>query len=316
MKSKYLKNTLAIGFSIALILGSAGCGSTTQEETASKKENKVAESETSDKNDETVSNAESVESKDEETYDGEVTKIYAVTMASPRPFTFYGDDGELQGHDIELVNAVFDKLPQYELVMEISDYAGLFAGIDSDKYQILVNNCSMNEERKEKYLFTDPILQNARLIVANKDVDLGDDDTVSLDQLAGLSYVGSSGIGHTTTMEDYNKANPEHQIDIRYSDDDVALQIQSVNDGKFDFTCIDAPMFDGYYNPEFQYDNLNSKLLKVDSQMYSYFIVGKGHDQLVKDINEALQEVYAEGTSTEICEKYFGGDYTPFSFYG
>ena len=69
----------------------------------------------------------------------EVRTIYAVTGASPRPFTYYGDDNELTGQNIELVTAIFDKLPQYELVWEVTDFPSIFAGLDSDKYQLGVN---------------------------------------------------------------------------------------------------------------------------------------------------------------------------------
>ena len=146
----------------------------------------------------------------------EVRTIYAVTGASPRPFTYYGDDNELVGQNIELVTAIFDKLPQYELVWEVTDFPSIFAGLDADKYQLGVNNFAKNAEREEKYLFTDPIFSNAYIVVAGKDVELP--ELVDFSDLAGYSYVGQVAINSTTAIENYNEANPDNPIEINYTE--------------------------------------------------------------------------------------------------
>ena len=154
---------------------------------------------------ESASNSESgsVENEVAEvTNEVEVRKIYAVTGASPRPFTYYGDDDQVIGQNIELVEAVFEKLPQYELVWEVTDFPSIFAGLDSDKYQLGVNNFAKNPEREEKYYFTDPIFSNAYIVVANKDVELP--DSLSVEDLGGLKFVGHAAVNVTTLIENYN----------------------------------------------------------------------------------------------------------------
>jgi polar amino acid transport system substrate-binding protein len=239
----------------------------------------------------------------------EKTTIYAATSGSPRPFSFYDDDNELTGHNIELVQAIFDKLPQYDLVFEVTDFTSIFAGLDSDKYQLGVNNFGMNEERKEKYLFTDPIFDNALIVVANKNIDLS--EVSSYEDLAGLSFVGQAGVNQTTNVENYNEANPDNQINIVYTEEDLAVQLSNVESGKYDFTTIDKPMYYGYYQPEFNFDLNVSDLDGYTEGLYSYLLVSKGNEQLVEDINEALKEVVEDGTSKEINEKYFFDDYSP-----
>lgn len=245
--------------------------------------------------------------------DSEVRTIYAVTGASPRPFTYYGDDDQVTGQNIELVEAIFEKLPQYELVWEVTDFPSIFAGLDSDKYQLGVNNFAKNEEREEKYLFTDPIFSNAYIVVANKDLELADE--VSFSDLAGLSFVGQTAINSTTAIENYNEENPDNQIEIAYTEEDLNIQLQDVEDGKYDFLIIDKPMYFGYYLPEFGYDLATHDLdgFGVGEGLDSYLIVSKTaeNEQLVEDINAALKEVIEEGTSKAINEKYFGDDYSP-----
>lgn len=237
-----------------------------------------------------------------------VTTIYAATSGNPRPFTFYDDNDELVGHNLEIIRAIFHKLPQYKLVIEVTDTPSIFAGIDSDKYHIGLNNFGMNEERKEKYLFTDPIFANAELIVANKSIDVSNIKT--LEDLAGYTYYGGAGVNHTTIIENYNEANPDNQIEIAYTEADLNVQLQDIESGKYDFILIDKPMFFGYYQPEFEYDVVTADL-EIEEANYSYLIVNPGNEQLTKDINEAFKKVIEEGISKEICERYFGDDYTP-----
>ncbi|WP_194608867.1 transporter substrate-binding domain-containing protein [Clostridium vitabionis] len=245
---------------------------------------------------------------------GEKTTITAVTAASPRPFTYYDESNQLTGMNIDLTNAIFAKLPQYDLRWEVTDFPSIFAGLDSNRYQLGVNNFSMNEERKEKYLFSDPMFANQLIVVAGKNVQLGDSDTIDYSDLAGLNFVGQSGIFQTTNVENYNDANPDKKININYTEEDLSVQLKDVQDGKYDFLTIDAPMYYGYYEPEFGYDLQVKNLAGFGTTdgMYSYYLLSKGSDQLLKDINSALREVIEDGTSKEINEKYFDGkDYTP-----
>lgn len=244
---------------------------------------------------------------------GEVRKIYAVTGASPRPFTYYDDNNELTGQNIELVTAIFDKLPQYELVWEVTDFPSIFAGLDSDKYQLGVNNFAKNPEREEKYIFTDPIFSNAYIVVFRKDLELP--EKLDFKDLAGLNYVGQTAINVTTAIEKYNDENPDNQIKINYTEEDLNVQLNDLEAGKYDFLVIDKPMYWGFYQPEFGYD-LNTADLAgygVGEGLDSYLIVSKTeeNEQLVADINAALREVIEEGKSKELNEKYFGDDYSP-----
>lgn len=265
---------------------------------------------------ESASNSESgsVENEVAEvTNEVEVRKIYAVTGASPRPFTYYGDDDQVIGQNIELVEAVFEKLPQYELVWEVTDFPSIFAGLDSDKYQLGVNNFAKNPEREEKYYFTDPIFSNAYIVVANKDVELP--DSLSVEDLGGLKFVGQAAVNVTTLIENYNDTDPEKPVEINYTEEDLNIQLNDIQSGKYDFTIIDKPMYFGYYQPEFGYD-LHAIALAgygVGEGMDSYLIVSRTEEnkQLVEDINKALREVIEEGKSKEINLKYFGDDYSP-----
>lgn len=245
--------------------------------------------------------------------DGKQTTVIAATGGSPMPFT-YERDGQLTGQNIELLQAVFDRLPQYKLEIQKVDFSAMFSGVSSGRYQIAVNNLAKNAEREKNYLFSDPMFKNAYVVIFQKDNAKAKEASEWTD-LAGLSTVGSAGVNSTTAIEEYNKSNPDQTIELNYSGEDLKSQLEGVASGKYDFLVMDKPMFE-YYQKEYDLDlvgkdisgNLSTALM---AEPYSYFVFGKDEGQLADDVNKALKEVIEDGTSKKINEKYFGTDYSP-----
>ena len=241
------------------------------------------------------------------------TTVIAATGGNPKPFTFE-EDGKLTGHNIELLKAVFDRLPQYKLEITKVEFASMFSGLSSGRYQIAVNNLAKNEEREKNYQFSDPIFKNSYVVIFKKGNSKAKEASTWAD-LAGLSTVGSAGVNSTTAIEEYNKSNPDKEIALNYSSEDLKSQLQGVESGKYDFLVMDKPMF-AYYQKEYDLDLVGKDIsgsLSTDfmAEPYSYFVLGKEETQLTKDINKALKEVIEDGTSKKINEKYFGTDYSP-----
>ena len=65
-------------------------------------------------------------------------------------------NGELTGYEIELIRAIFKDSDKYEVKFEKTEWSGIFPGLDSDRYQMAVNNLSYTKERAEKYLYAAP----------------------------------------------------------------------------------------------------------------------------------------------------------------
>ncbi len=239
----------------------------------------------------------------------EVRTIVAATAGGPRPLIYTNDDGELDGHNVALLKAVFDLLPQYKLeLIQASDLGSILTGVNSGIYQLGFNNLAKNADREKLVHYTDPIMVNDYLIVINKDLNI---EFNGLESLVGLTMYGSAGNDKTTLVEDWNEEHPDQQININYASIDIVTSLQDVEAGRVDFTIIDAPMFNGYYQPEYNIDVDTYSLKGRTSTKYSYFVVAYGDDQLYEDVNRALAEVFANGTSTAICQEYLFDDFTP-----
>lgn len=94
-------------------------------------------------------------SKDSSSDSGK-TVIKAATGANAKPYVYVGDDDKPAGYDVDVLNAVFDKLPDYELEYEVTDFGSVLSGLNSGNYQIGVNNFSYNEDRGASYLYSYP----------------------------------------------------------------------------------------------------------------------------------------------------------------
>ena len=116
----------------------------------------------------------------------EVKTIKAATGGGPKPYVYVGDDNQPTGYDIEVLKAVFDLIPEYDLEIEVTDFPSVFAGLNAGSYQIGVNNFSYNEERASSYLYSLPYDKVSYVFVYGKDQT----PITSLADAAGLSGNG------------------------------------------------------------------------------------------------------------------------------
>lgn len=240
------------------------------------------------------------------------TKITIASSGSPKPFTYVNDNNELTGYDIDVVKAIFDKLPEYDISFEKTEFSSVLSGLDTGRYQIGANNFAMNDERKEKYIYSDPIFENHYAIAVPEDVD----DIKSFADLKGKTTEVSPGLNYATALENFNKENPDDQVKIDYSEADLVNVLQGVESGKYDFQLIDKAMGQQYiteHNLKLKLIDLSEEDTKRIGTPYSYLLISKTDEgqTLVDKVNSALKEIIEDGTVSKISETYFKEDFAP-----
>lgn len=285
-----LKRRLIAGVALALtaVLALSGCGSGSAEKTAS-----AAESNNS-----------------------QVRTIHAVTGGGPAPYVFR-DGNKLTGQNVELVEAIFKKLPQYKLQWDIVDFSAIFSGLDSGRYQIGVNNFAWNKERAAKYLYSDPIYEIPYVIEVPKGSKITATEIDSFGDLAGKTALLDPGTAATTAVQNWNEAHPDQKINEQYTGtgSDLTSKLRTLASGKVDFAIDDAPVL-SYYSKKAGLD-IRSITIGGDAATSitgtdpnHYLIFPKGEEQLAKDINKAFAEVVKDGDSASINQKWLGKDFT------
>jgi L-cystine transport system substrate-binding protein len=221
--------------------------------------------------------------------------LTVATEGTYRPFSFHDGSGELVGFDVEIAEAVADKLG-LEVSFQETQWDAIFAGLDAGRFDVIANQVSINPEREEKYLFSEPYTVSPGVIVVAED----DDSISGFDDLAGKTTAQS------LTSNWYELAQ-ESGADIE-AVEGWAQAVALLQQGRVDATINDNLTFLDYEKSE---GPTGLKIAaETDDPGYSAFALTKDDEALAEAIDGALAELREEGVLAEISEKYFGEDVT------
>ena len=233
-------------------------------------------------------------SDQEQTNDTKDEKVYTVaTDSNFVPFEFQDPDtGELQGFDIELIQALA-KESGVEIEFETLDFSGLIAGMESGRFEIGIAGITITDDRKEKIDFSDPYY-DAGLITA---VQAENEDISGMEDLSGKKVATRTG----STSYDYLQENyPDAEV-IPF--EGIVEAYMELRSGRVDAVVYDSPNAK-YYANEKSEGSLKVVGNIVEAQQYG--IAFKQGSELVPSFNEALAKFIEDGTYDDIYEKWFG----------
>ncbi|WP_203580302.1 amino acid ABC transporter substrate-binding protein [Microbacterium hibisci] len=224
--------------------------------------------------------------------DGTLT---VATEGTYPPFTFHDESGDLVGFDVEIAEAVADKLG-LEIVFQETQWDAIFAGLDAGRFDVIANQVSINPEREEKYLFSEPYTVSPGVIVVPED----DDSISSFDDLAGKTTAQSL-TSNWYELAQTSGANIE-------AVEGWAQAVALLQQGRVDATINDNLTFLDYEKNE---GPTGLKIAaETDDPAYNAFAFTQDKEALVKAVDEALAELREEGVLAEISDTYFGADVT------
>ncbi|CRI60873.1 TPA: transporter substrate-binding domain-containing protein [Streptococcus pneumoniae] len=232
-------------------------------------------------------------------------EIIVATNSSPKPFN-YEENGELTGYEIEVVRAIFKDSDKYDVKFEKTEWSGVFAGLDADRYQMAVNNISYTKERAEKYLYAAPTVKDPNVLVVKKD----DSSIKSLDDVGGKSTEVVQGTTSVKQLEDYNKQHSDNPTILNYTKANLQQIMGHLSDGQFDYKIFDKITVETVIKNQ-GLDNLKVIDLPSDQQPYVYPLLAKGQDELKTFVDKRIQELYKDGTLEKLSKQFFGDTYLP-----
>ena len=221
--------------------------------------------------------------------------ITFATEGTYAPYSFHDDSGALVGFDVEIARAIADKLGVEARFTE-TQWDGIIAGLDAKKYDAISNQVSITEERKQKYLFSDPYTYVYGVVIVNEDnndinsfEDLNGKD-VSLTITSNWAQVAESYGGKIVSTSGFNES------------------IQLVLQNRADATVNDNVTF---YDFIANQPDAKAKIVATSNEATeSAILIRQGDDDLQKAVNDALSQLRSEGKLAEISQKYFGTDIT------
>ena len=212
------------------------------------------------------------------------------TNAEFEPFEYRENGIDIVGFDVDLAQAVADKLGK-ELVVEDMAFDSLILALNSDKVDFVAAGMTVTEERATQVDFSDTYATSKQAIIVKAD----NTEINTVEDLAGKK-VGVQ-LGTTGDLAASSDSNIGEVLQLPSG----TAAVLDLKNGKIDAVVIDIEpakkMTEG---------QSDLKLLETPFVDEEYAIaVKKGNQELVDAINETIAEMKADGSYDELYSKYF-----------
>ena len=223
---------------------------------------------------------------------GEITVALEGTWA---PWGYHDEADELVGYDVEVARHIASGLG-VEVNFVEGPWAGLLAGLDAGRYDIMVNGVDIDEARRQKYDFSRPYAYNRTAVIVRAD----DNSIQTMEDLSGKTTANTLNSTYAAVGEKYGAAVT--------GVDDFIQTIELLTSGRIDAT-LNAEV--SYYDYLKAQPDAPIKIACIDPEITQVAIpMRKGEDtaSLRAAIDQILAGLAEDGTLSQLSEQYFGTD--------
>ena len=222
-------------------------------------------------------------------------ELYIGTEGTWAPWTYHDESENLIGFDVEVATRIAEIMGLTPVFFE-SEWDGLFAGLNSGRYDMVANGVEVTDERAEAYDFSEPYAYINTVIIVRDD----NDDIKSFEDLDGKTTANTLASTYSLLAESYGAEAT--------GVDSLADTILLVEQGRVDATLnADVSFFD-YMNV---HPDAPLKIVaETDTPSRVAIPVRKGEPEFLEAVNNAIEQLRESGELSEISIKYFGSDVT------
>lgn len=214
-------------------------------------------------------------------------KLIMSTNAEFPPYEMTTDDGGFAGIDIEIAQAIAEKLG-LELVIDDMDFNAALLAVQQGKSDMVMAGVTVDPDRQKVMDFSNSYATGVQVIIVKED------SNVTADTL-GDFMIGTQK-GTTSDIYCSDDFGAEHVTTY----DSSITAVQALINGQVDCVVVDnAPA------QELVKANPGLRILETEYITENYAIgFAKGNTELVEAVNKALAELTADGTIQKIIDKY------------
>ena len=217
------------------------------------------------------------------------------------PMGFRDDANNIVGFDIDLAQAVSDKLG-VELVLQPIEWDAKEQELATKNIDAIWNGFSITEERLANLAMSDPYMENSISLVVAKDSEIA-----SMEDMAGKRLAVQSGSSAQEALD--SEENKEFK-DLVGKINEFASYVTALMDletGNSDAVLMDSVV------ANYMINTAGKDFTVLDDALVAEeYAVGfrKGDQALCDAVNNALKELKEDGTVETIATKWFGSDIT------
>ena len=209
------------------------------------------------------------------------------------PFEFQ-DEGqkEYQGFDMDLIRAVAKEMG-YETEIQNLGFDGLIPALQGKNVDVIISGMTINEDRKQNVLFSDPYYQSGLTMVVRSD-ETGITKFTDLKGKKVAVQIGTTSAAEVKKMEGV-------EVKELNTPADCFMELKA---GGVDAVVNDRPVND-YYITKNSAQGVKALDEKLTAEDYG-IAMGKDNKELQEKINAALKKLKENGEYDKIFAKWFG----------
>lgn len=215
------------------------------------------------------------------------------------PFNFFDSSGKVKGFDIDIGNALCDKM-KAKCEWVTTDWDGIIPALNSNKFDTIIASMAITAKRGEIVNFSSPYYFNTARFIALKSLNL---KQAKPKDMKGLIIGTQSGTGEVKLLDKYfSGATAKRYPKL----DDALLDLET---GRIDAVLASQFVLGSWLKKnegsccEFVGDSFVQ-----DANEGTGIAVRKTDSKLLKNLNKAIEAIVNDGTYQSIRERYFAFD--------
>lgn len=230
-------------------------------------------------------------SSDDDTTGGGGGGAEPLTVGSDIPYPPFeqGKPGEYTGFDIELMEAIGEKIGRKAEFQDTS-FETIFRDVAQGKFEAVISAATITEEREKAVDFSNPYYLSEQAVLVKEGSDIQ-----SLEDADGKTVAAQQG---TTGLELAKEKLGGSEVRPYPEGPDA---VNALKAGTVEAVIIDAPVAQNAVEKSGGVEIAE----KVPTEEEYGIAVAQGESDLLEEINTGLEEVMDDGTYKKIYEKWF-----------
>lgn len=217
-------------------------------------------------------------------------------MGTYQPYNFLNENQEMDGFDADIAKEIAKGL-DVDVEFVAQEFSGMIAGLQAEKFDVVISQMTITDERKKQMDFSDPYITNNVKVIVHED----NDTITAVEDFKGKDI----GVGLGTNDETYLRTELMPKVGdfniMTY--DDVITSLKDLDAGRIDATI------NNMYAIKPVVEKNGFKIKAVGEPIKSDragIATRQGNEELIEEVNSILAEIKEDGTYNEIFVKWFG----------